>query len=425
MNILIQHGMYFDETDGELRTGDIAVAGGKILNLGAVPSEFHADHILKAAGCFVTPALVNAHTHLAMSLFRNLADDMSLMDWLEHKIWPLEEKMGPSELYWASMLSMVELIRGGVTASADMYFGMDQVAQAAIDSGLRLNAAVGLTGDRRTAREKLRSFRDFFHQWEGAGEGLIRVDIGPHAPYTCDDGCFEEAAACAADLDCGIHVHLSETAGEVEETKNRFGLSPVELAARSGLFDQRCIAAHCVHVDRQDIELLNNSNVHVVHNPSSNLKLASGFARVKEMMDMGVNLAIGTDGSSSNNNLNMFEEMHLTALLAKALSGDPTALPAGQVLRMASVGGAAALGLPESGGRLRIGAPADIILVRMDGVHNSPLHDPRAAMVYSAQAADVDSVICNGRLLMERRRLPHLDEVEIRRKAQEAFEHLQ
>ena len=306
-----------------------------------------------------------------------------------------------------------------------MYFAMEKVAEAAVAAGLRVNTAVGLTGDRKAAGEKLKLFRDFHSRWDGAGNGLVQVDIGPHAPYTCDAGCFEEAARCAGDLGCGIHVHLSETAGEVENCRGKYGLTPVELAERSGFFSSRTIAAHCVHVNEKDMELLHSPKVHVVHNPSSNLKLASGFARIRDLKKQGVQTALGTDGASSNNNVNMFEEMHLAAILGKTVAGDPKALPAAEVLSMATEGGAKALGLHSGTGRLETGAPADLILVRTDRVHLQPLHDRTAALVYSAQASDVDTVICAGRILMQERKLLTVDEEEVIAKAREAVAHLQ
>jgi 5-methylthioadenosine/S-adenosylhomocysteine deaminase len=335
-----------------------------------------------------------------MSLLRNLADDLELMDWLQNRVWPMEEKMGPGDVYAGALLSMVEMIRSGVTAFADMYFSMEEVAKAAGEAGIRANTATGLTGDRVSSRDKLLAFRDFHSACNGSSGGLITVDLGPHAPYTCDDGCLEAAAQTAEDLGCGIHIHLSETAGEVVECRERYGLSPIQLADRSGLFSRRTIAAHCVHVDENDMDILAARGVHVVHNPTSNLKLASGFAPVDAMLKKGVKLAIGTDGPASNNNQNMFEELHLAAILAKAVSGDPTAMPAAKALSLATLGGASALGLPDGCGILEKGSPADFIILKTTGAHMQPLHDPAAALVYSASASDVDTVICNGRVIM-------------------------
>lgn len=426
MNIEIRNGKFLQYRGDEafFTAGPAAISEGRIACIGELPSGFRADRVIDADGAIVLPGLVNSHTHVSMSLLRNLADDMELMDWLNNRIWPLEAKMGPEEVYAGAMLSMAEMIRSGVTAFADMYFSMDQVARAASEAGIRVNAAVGLTGDGKSSVEKLAAFRDFHAAWDGEAEGRVRVDLGPHAPYTCNDECLEAAARTASDLGCGIHIHLSETAGEVVECRERYGLSPIMLADRCGLFSSRTIAAHCVHADEADIELLAARGVHVVHNPTSNLKLASGFAPVAEMLRKGVRVAIGTDGPASNNNQNMIEEIHLAAILAKAVSGDPTAMPAGLALKLATLGGASALGLPDGCGTLAKGAPADLILVKTGGAHMQPLYDPASAFVYGASPSDVDTVICAGKVVMHGGIIETIDEEAVIARAAEAARRL-
>lgn len=426
MNIVVKNcslAIHSDEGSSAER-GDIAIENGHIRSVGAVPENFTAEKIIDARGSLALPGLVNSHTHVSMSLLRNLADDLELMDWLQNKIWPIEAKMGPEEVYIGASLSMIEMIRSGITAFADMYFDMDQVAKAATEAGIRANCAVGLTGDQKAACEKLKVFRDFHSAYHGSGNGLVQVDIGPHAPYTCDDGCMEEAAKAAADLGCGVHIHLSETEGEVRECKEKYGISPIQLAEKTGLFEGRAIAAHCVFVDDTDIEILARKGVHVVHNPTSNLKLASGFAPVARMIDAGVDLAIGTDGPSSNNNQNMLEEIHLSAILAKAVARNPKALPAPQALEVASRGGSRALGLEEKSGSIEAGAPADLFLLSTEGSHMQPLNDPIAAVVYGAAPSDIHTVICAGNPLMQDGKMLHLDEEAILKEARNVMKRL-
>lgn len=428
MDILInncRYGCWGTEGGLHFSKGSIAISGGTILALGKKPEAFHPEKVIEASGRLALPGLVNSHTHVSMSLLRNLADDRELMDWLEHAVWPMEAKMGPEEIHLGARLSMIELIRSGVTAFADMYFHMDQVAEAALEAGIRANVGAGLTGEGGAIGEKLEAFRELHRNYNGAGDGLITVDLAPHAPYTCDRGCLEEAAALANELDCGLHIHLSETAGEVAQCREKHGISPVALAEQCGIFSRRTIAAHCVHVDEADMDILKQNHVHVVHNPSSNLKLASGFAPVGRMLEKGVSLAIGTDGPASNNNQDMVEELHLAAILAKAAARNPKALPAWQAISLATRGGAETLGLPEGSGSLQEGAPADIILMDSSGAHMQPLYDPAAAIAYSASSSDVVTLLCRGRVVMEERNILTLDEEAIIREAAKAGRRLQ
>jgi len=416
--------MQWKDGGAEFLRGSIAIGEGSIRSIGEIPKSFSPDRVIDAGGALALPGLVNAHTHVSMSLLRNLADDLELMKWLQDKVWPIEEKMSEEDVHIGALISMVEMIHSGITAFADMYFSMDQVAAAAAEAGLRANIGVGLTGDGETSKPKLQSFREFYDRYNGKADGRIIVDLAPHAPYTCDGDCLSAAAGVARDLGCGLHIHLAETSGEVDECKKRYGLSPIFLAERAGLFEGRAIAAHCVHVDEADIELLADKGVHVIHNPTSNLKLASGFAPTAAMIEAGVSLAIGTDGPASNNNQNMLEEIHLAAILAKAVSGDPTAMPAAQALQIATEGGSKALGLAEAAGSLSEGAPADLLLLRTDKAHMRPLHDPVAAVVYGAGPSDIDTLICDGKVIMTGGIIETLDEEEIIKKAQEAASRL-
>jgi 5-methylthioadenosine/S-adenosylhomocysteine deaminase len=422
MKLLVKNCRYLNRDKGEdvFSPGSLAMDKGLFVHVGEVPETFTPDRIIDGKGMLALPGLVNSHTHVSMSLLRNMADDMELMDWLQNRIWPVEGKMGPEDIYIGALLSMIELIHSGVTAFADMYFSMDQVIRAATEAGLRINAGVGLTGTRESSREKLKAFRSFYREYHQGPEGSVMVDLAPHAPYTCDRGCLEAAAETAAELGCGIHIHLSETSGEVKECRKQHGVSPIVLADRAGLFSQRTIAAHCVHVDDEDMELLAQKRVNVVHNPTSNLKLASGFAPLARMAEKGVPLSIGTDGPSSNNNQNMLEEIHIAAILAKAVAGNPVVLPAARILDFATRGGSAALGLAPGAGKLEKGAPADMILIKTGGAHLTPLNNPASALVYGASSSDVDTLVCRGEVLMTNGLIETIDEERVIARASEA-----
>lgn len=422
MKILLRNGIILtmEGTEPEIFRGDLGIDGDIISFVGALPPDFRADREIDADGSLVMPGLVNAHTHISMSLMRHYADDLPFWNWLFERILPVEEKLTPREAYDGAMLSLVEMIRGGTTSFADMYFFMDQVAEATLKSGLRAKLARGLAFEGPADLFKLEESRSFFSEWNGRGDGRILVDLGPHAIYTCPPEYLEKTALLASELGTGIHIHLSETRKEVEDSLAQHGKSPVAHLRDLGLLDRKTYAAHCVHLEDGDIDILKDHGTAVINNPSSNLKLGNGFAPVTGLLDAGVTVGLGTDGAASNNNLNMFEEMHLAALINKGLEEDPTALSAYTALQMATVNGARALGLGDSTGSLKVGKKADIILVDLEAAHLSPLSGPAAAMVYAAQASDVKTVICGGRVLMEDRRLTELDEGEIIARARES-----
>jgi 5-methylthioadenosine/S-adenosylhomocysteine deaminase len=406
----------------EIVSGSIAVEDGRIKAIGSVPEDFRPENIIEAEGNIALPGLVNAHTHLSMGLLRNYADDMALMDWLKKKIFPAEEKMSPDDIYWGALLGIGELIRSGVTACADMYFQMDKVAQAVEAAGVRANIGFGMgAASREEARRKIEEgFRPLFEQWHGGAEGRVQVDLAPHAVYTVSREALEEIAAAAGRYGAGVHIHFSESTDEVKQCRSEHGMSPVALGKETGLFDApRLLAAHCVHLDETDFDLLAEGKAAVAHNPSSNLKLANGIAPVQRMLERGIHVALGTDGAASNNNLDMFEELHLASLLQKGYNRQPQALTAAQSFAMAADSGADALGLAETG-RLAEGMKADIILVNGRGLHMQPPGNLLSSLVYSAQAADVDTVICDGNVLMEGRELLTIDEEEVLARAAES-----
>ncbi|GAW91042.1 amidohydrolase [Calderihabitans maritimus] len=416
--ILIQDGLIIpmDKSladGGELHyTGDVAVEQGKIVAAGpegTIPADWKPDKIIDARGKAVLPGFINCHTHAAMTLFRSYADDLPLMQWLGEKIWPLEENLQSEDVYWGTQLAILEMIRSGTTTFADMYFFMDQVAQAVAETGIRACLSRGMIGVAPTRDEALKESKELVRNWHRQAEGRINVMLGPHAPYTCPPDYLDKVLEMAAELTVGIHIHLAETRDEVRDITKQYGKTPIRLMEEVGLFKFPVLAAHCVHLDEEEIEILKTHGVGVVHNPESNMKLASGIAPVSRMLEVGVKVGLGTDGPASNNNLDLIEEMRTAALLQKVSMQDPTAIPAYQALEMATRLGAAALGLSEEVGVIKPGYKADIILVDLNQPHFYPHHDPLAHLVYAARGADVDTVIIDGKVVMENREVKTID----------------
>lgn len=394
-----------EKNDGKLY--DIGILGNQIAYVGREPVA--GMHVIDGRGHLAAPGLVNAHTHVAMTLFRSYADDMVLMDWLQNKIWPMENNLDGNAVYWGSLLGIAEMLKTGTTCFADMYFFMDDTAKAARDSGIRAVLSRGLTGSSvADGASRLDENTELFKEWNNACNGRIKVMFGPHAPYTCAPEYIKSVVARAGELGAEIHMHLSETKGEVEECCRKYGKSPIALMEDLGMFELGTLAAHCVHVDEDDMDIMTRHHVRVAHNPQSNLKLASGIAPVTRMLEKGITVGLGTDGASSNNNLDMLEEVRLAALLAKTESGNPKAVPAKQALAMGTEMGAKALGL-ERVGTLAMGQKADIVLYNMDEPQWQPRFDRTSLLVYAASAADVDTVIVDGRILVDKGELTTID----------------
>jgi len=406
--------------------GSVAISGEVILAVGAEADGYTAADTIDCRGRLVMPGLVNAHTHVPMTLLRGLADDLRLDVWLMGYMMPVErEFVNPDFVTLGTKLGCAEMIRSGVTCFADMYYFEEAIAQATADAGMRALCAQTVlrfpTPDATSYEDSLAVARDFIERWRG--HRLIVPAPAPHAPYTCTPEILRECAELAAEFDVPLHIHLSETALEVEASRRDHGMPVVPWVKKQGLFDAKVLAAHCVHVDDGEIRALKNFNAGVAHNPTSNLKLGAGIAPVARMLELGVDVGIGTDGAASNNDLDMFEEMRLAALLAKGVSGDPTALPARDAVSMATRIGARAMHLDHLTGSLEPGKRADLIVVDLDRLHNVPAfdRDPNAIyarLVYAAKSTDVVDVMCNGKWLMRDRALLTLDEGELRRAAQ-------
>ena len=397
--LLLRAGRYLNPA-GEIIAGDIGIENGRILFCGVTPANWTADETIDCREKLITPGLVNAHTHAAMTLFRSYADDMALMDWLQKKIWPAEANLTAEDVYWGSQLAIAEMLASGTTAFADMYFFMDQVAQACVETGMRASLSRGLIAvDGPGQEERFAENEQLFKDFHGAADGRITVMLGPHAPYTCPPRCMEKVVAIAHRIGAEIHVHLSETKDEVEKCQRIYDKSPVALLDDLGVFDCGTLAAHCVWVSEQDIRILAEKKVRVVHNPSSNLKLASGAAPVSAMLEAGVTVALGTDGATSNNKLDMLEEIRLASFLQKLDRMDPTALPSRQVLQMAHQGGAAAIGQGDVLGRIEPGYKADLTIYNTTAPHWCPQHDLASILTYAAASADVSHTLVDGRVL--------------------------
>ena len=405
--------------------GGVAITGDAVVAIGPDALGYTASETLDCGGRVVMPGMVNAHTHVPMSLLRGLADDLRLDVWLMGYMMPVErEFVSPEFVRLGTHLGCAEMIRSGITCFADMYYFEEAVAEATAAAGMR--AFCGQTvlrfpsPDARSFEEGLARARAFIEDWKG--HPLIVPGPAPHAPYTCTPEILRSCAELAAEFDVPLHIHLSETLLEVEGLRQAHGMPGVPWVRKQGLFDAKVLAAHCVHVDEGEIRTLKNYRAGVSHNPSSNLKLGAGIAPAAAMLKLGLNVGIGTDGAASNNDLDMFEETRLAALLAKGGSGDPTAVPARDALAMATRLGAAALHLDSVTGSLEPGKRADLIVIDLHQLHNLPAftRDPGAVyarIVYASKSTDVVHVMCNGRWLMRDRVLLTLDEEHLTREA--------
>ena len=401
----------------------LAIKDGRLFALS--PSDearrrYHADVVVDLAGHALIPGLINAHTHAAMSLFRGLADDLPLMEWLNDHIWPAEGAwINPEFVRDGTQLAMAEMLKGGVTCFNDMYFFPDETAQAVHEAGMR--AMVGMilidfptawAQDAEDYVDKGLKLHDHYRN-----HPLIATAFAPHAPYTVSDGPLERVRVLADELDVPIHMHVHETVAEIQQGMEQHGIRPLQRLEKLGLTSPRLLGVHMTQLDDAEIAAYARSGAHVVHCPESNLKLASGFCPVHKLLEAGVNVALGTDGAASNNDLDMFAEMRAAALLAKAVAGDASALPAHRALRMATLNAAAALGLAEETGSLTAGKSADITAVNLEAIETQPLYHPISQLVYAAGRHQVSDVWVAGRHLVKEGVLTTLDEQDILAKA--------
>lgn len=411
MTMLIKNvGLY---RGGKVEEGkNILIEGTRIRSFPEDVEGISSDEVIDGKGMLALPGLINTHTHVAMTLFRSYADDLALMDWLQNMIWPAEAHLDDDIVYWGSMLAFAEMIRGGTTAFCDMYMFMESCAIAAEKAGIRGNIARGLAGVTPNGEKALEENIRLYQDWNNACDGRIRVMLGPHAPYTCPPEYLKKVRDASEKYGIPIHIHLAETKGEVETCIEKFGITPIALMNQIGLFDRPTLAAHCVHVNEEDIQIMAEKHVCVAHNPGSNLKLASGIAPVPKMRSAGITVGLGTDGASSNNKLDMFAEMRLAALIHKAAALDPFAVKADEAMQMGTAEGAKCLGYDDLGA-LDEGKLADIILIDRSGYHWKPRFNSISLAVYAGNSMDVDTVIVNGQLLMRGKELLTIDKEQL------------
>ncbi len=419
-----------DEKLNQYDPGAVAVTGDSILAVGNetdIKKEYSADEVIDCGGKVLMPGLVNAHTHVPMTLLRGLADDLRLDVWLMGYMLPVErEFVSPEFVRLGTLIACAEQIRSGVTTFNDMYFFEDDIAQAAAEAGMRAVCGQSImkypAPDAAAYEDSIAYAREFIKKWKG--HPLIVPAIAPHAPYSTTPEILRTCADIAKENDVPLHIHISETAFEVESMRNDQGMPVVPYVKKQGIFEAKVIAAHCVHIDVGEMRTMHHANAGIAHNPSSNLKLASGFAPVTKMLENGLNVGIGTDGPASNNDLDMFEEVRLASFVAKAASNDPTVLPAATALVMATRMGAQALHIGHLTGSLEPGKRADLVLVDTSPLHNSPRfkRDPLnayAQLVFASKSTDVTDVMVNGKWLMRDHQLLTLNEEELLNQARE------
>jgi len=422
-DLIVSGGLVLTMVEGEapLEEGDVLVAKGRIADIRkgeGRQGEYAPDvEIIDARETLVMPGLVNAHTHSAMTLFRGFADDLPLEQWLYEKIFPAESRfLSPETVYSGALLACLEMIASGTTCFSDGYFFQDKTMEAAHEAGLRGLVAQGVLDlpapGVKDPGEALNHAREFMEKWQGVSD-LLRPGIFCHSPLTCSAQTLKKAMDMSQRYGSPLQIHLSETAGEVEEILKRSGKRPARYLSDLGVLKEGLIAVHAVHMDDEELAFLKEKGIRVVHVPESNMKLCAGMARVTRMADMGIPLALGTDGCASNNNLDLFQEMDTAAKLSKVADLDPVALDAKRVLEMATIGGAEVLDLGEEIGTLEKGKRADMIIIDLHSPHLCPLYDPLSALVYAASGADVRDVIVDGRVLMRDRAFTTLDPGDI------------
>lgn len=419
-DILVRNCIILPMVGETVETGMIGVSENRISYIGKNKRKPKGEVEIDGENMIALPGFVNCHTHVPMTIFRGMAEDRKAAEWFDEIIWPLEAKLNPNDVYWGALLGCVEMIKSGTTCFSDMYYMEDQVARAVDRIGIRGVLSLGVIehGDTRRGEQGLKDGISFVKKYNNSANGRIRAWLGPHAPYTVSPRLLREFREEANRLGVGIHIHLAELQDMVKFVKNNYGASPVRLLDSLGFLKDDVLAAHCIHISDEELKILTKRDVKIAYNPVSNMKIAAGIARVHELSKSGVVVGMGTDSAASNNSLDMFQSMKTGALLQKIHYMNPEVLPVGQILRMATIDGAKALGLEREIGSFQVGKLADIILVRIRRPHLTPSHNHEANLVYSASGADVDTVIIDGRIVMFNRKVTVVNEEEVIQRAE-------
>lgn len=401
---------------------DLRVEGNRIKEI--IPTGAPAapdEQIIPADGLLAVPGMLNTHAHVPMVLFRGAAEDVTLEDWFNQFIFPLESNLTPEDVYWGALLGMAEMIEAGITGVADHYFYMDEVARAAVEAGLRADLAWAVF--EHDGPQKLEDSIAFIQRWQGAADGRITTWLGPHSPYLCGPEFLKLCARRAAEMGVGIHLHVSETAAQVELSRQRYGVTPVKLLLDCSVLERPCIFAHCLYPTDEDLEIMADHPVGVGQAPKTYLRAGMGLGPLKGYQSRGIPVGLASDGAASSSTLDLYEQMRLMALTQKFLENDARAMPLAEILHIAYPGGAQVLRKAELG-ELEPGKLADIVLLRQDRAAVLPRLNPAANLVYSLGAPDVDTVICDGRVLMQNRKLLTLDKAKIKQEVESRLERL-
>lgn len=426
-NILIKNAFILNPNDFEEKKQSLLIENDIISEISNEIDESKADKIIDAQGKILLPGFVNTHTHLSMTLFRGLADDLSLDSWLNDHIWPMEANLNGDYCYIGALLGAVELIKSGTTTFSDMYFYMEDVARAVDEAGIRAVLSYGMIdfGDAEKREAEIKENLTLFENCNGMADGRIKVFFGPHSPYTASEELLIKVRQLADEYNMGIHIHVSETQKEINDISEEKGLRPFKYLDKIGFLGPDVVAAHSVWLSDNEIEIIKKNGVKVSHNPCSNMKLASGIAPVSKLIENGICVSIGTDGASSNNNLDLIEELKTASLLQKVSTLDPNVLNSHEAIAMGTIKGAEALGLSDEIGSIEVGKKADIILIDTNSANMVPDSSTLTSnIIYSANGSNVDTTICNGKILMENKKLTVLDEQEIYDKARQAIKNL-
>ena len=425
--ILIKNVLILNPNNFGNSPQDVLIKNDLIYEISDKIEEENVDKIIDGSEKLLLPGFINTHTHLSMTLFRGLADDLSLDEWLNDNIWPIEANLNEYYCYIGALLGAVELIKSGTTTFSDMYFYMEDVAKAVEKSGLRAALSYGMIdfGDEEKRKSEIETNLQLFKNCNNSADGRIKVFFGPHSPYTASEELLKEVRRLADENDIRIHIHVSETQKEINDSIDEKGMCPFEYLDSIGFLGSDVVCAHSVWLSDEEIEIIKKHDVKISHNPCSNMKLASGIAPISKLLENDICVGIGTDGASSNNNLDLIEELKTASLLQKVSTLNPKVLTSDEALAIGTINGARVLGLEDEIGSVEVGKKADLILIDTNCANMVPNSSNLSSnIIYSANGSNVDTTICNGQILMENKKLTTLDEQDIYKKAREAIDEL-